>query len=167
MKKLFISVVAAATVCGTVAAPAQAAPVPAPAPGGPGPIITYVYIGPSTSMKTHREYRITVRDGVATIRVGNYSSVWGTAPPTATETATLDATTWRALSANVDALPRAAAGQPCPGAAQHRVEYAIGKAKPRVTLAYTCATGGAGDVRALKAYIAPVEAKFDMDRLLA
>ncbi|CAM4022323.1 hypothetical protein TSST111916_18475 [Tsukamurella strandjordii] len=97
---------------------------------------------------------------------GSYGTVDRTEKPTATDSKRLDYPTIRALVQNAGSLPPSATGAPCPGASTYKVKYEIGKAAPRETVAYTCAMGDAGNVDALKRYIAPVESKFDMQSLL-
>lgn len=165
MKSAFATVLAAAAAV-ALAAPAAAAPTPTP-PVPTGPKVTYTFIGPSTAPNYHREYTIVVHDSNATILAGSYGTVDRSQKPTATDSKRLDYPAIRALVQGAGSLPAPATGTPCPGASTYRVKYEIGKAAPRETVAYTCALGNAGDVDALKRYIAPVEAKFDMPRLLA
>lgn len=170
MKSAFATVLAGAAAL-AVAVPAAAAPSPNPAPTPPvphpaGPKVTYSYIGPSTAPDYHREYSIVVHDSNATVLAGGYGTVDRSEKPTATDSKRLDYPTIRALVQSAGSLPPSATGTPCPGASTYRVKYEIGKAAPRETVAYSCAIGDAGNVEALKRYIAPVESKFDMERLL-
>ncbi|GAA1080914.1 hypothetical protein [Tsukamurella spumae] len=149
MKKLLV-----ATACAALLP--FAAPVAAD-PGTSGPTVTYSYVGPSTAPQYHVEYVITVRGGVATAKVGGYGTVDGTEKPAKTETKRLDRATQRALVQAAPSIPAPATGAPCPGAATSRLTYEIGRAAPRMTVAYTCASGDPGRLAAIRAYIAPVE----------
>jgi len=152
----FVIGAACAAVLLPFATPAQAEPDVA------GPTVTYSYVGPSTAPEYHTEYLIEVRDGVATAKVGSYGTVDGTAKPTTTQTKKLDYPTRRALVQTAPSIPASVTGTPCPGASTHRLTYAIGRSAPKKTVAYSCATGSAGDVAAVKAYIAPVEKQLDV-----
>lgn len=155
MKKIAIGVACAAALL-PFAAPAQAEP------GAAGPTVTYSYVGPATAPEHHTEYVIEVRSGVATAKVGGYGTVDGTAKPARTQTTKLDYPARKALVQTAPSIPLSATGTPCPGASTHRLSYTIGRSAPRTAVAYSCALGNAGDVAAIKAYIAPVEKRLDV-----
>ena len=152
MKKLLVAAACAAVLA--LAAPAAADP------GTAGPTVTYSYVGPSTAPEYHVEYVITVRDGVATAKVGGYGTVDGTAKPAKTETKRLDYATQRALVQTAPSIPAPATGTPCPGASTTRLTYRAVGAAPRSTVAYSCASGDRGDAAAISRYTAPVDNLF-------
>lgn len=155
MKKLLAGV-ACATLPLVTVAPVRAEP------DAGSPTVSYSYVGPSTAPEYHIEYVITVRGGVATAKVGGYGTVDGTAKPAKTETKRLDYATQRALVQTAPSIPAPATGAPCPGASTSRLTYEFGRAAPRKTVAYSCASGDPGRIAAIKAYIAPVEKQFDV-----
>lgn len=152
----FVIGAACAAVLLPFAAPAQAEPDAA------GPTVIYSYVGPATAPEYHTEYLIEVRSGVATAKVGGYGTVDGTARPEKTQTKQLDYPTRRALVQTAPSIPASATGTPCPGASTHRLSYAIGRSAQQKTVAYSCASGNAGDRAAVKAYITPVEKQLDV-----
>ncbi len=162
MNKLAAGVVCAALLL-PLAVPAHAVPG-APGRGYTGPTVTYSYVGPSTAPQYHIEYVIVVRNGVATAKVGGYGTVDGTEKPAKTQTKKLDYPAQRALVQFAPSIPAPATGTTCPGAATHRLTYESAGAAPTRTVAYTCAVppGSAGDLAAVKQYIAPVEKQLDV-----
>ncbi|GED98832.1 hypothetical protein [Gordonia crocea] len=127
--------------------------------------ITYSFVGSSVAPAYHTEYRIDVRDGRATIRVGSYGTVDETESPRATESKKISDKQWRSLIGGLDRLPSSADAKGCTGGSTFRVTAADEAKTLLDTTVYACGDANQAKADALADFIKPVSSMFDIEAL--
>lgn len=129
--------------------------------------VDYTYVGSSTAPQYHREYRIVVAGGSATISVGTYGTVDGSTPPIRTETKPVDAARWKQLTDRVDELPdhSSTATNGCTGGSTYGVTINANGKQRLATSVYACGADHDAKAKPFTDFIAPVESLFDMASL--
>lgn len=130
--------------------------------------VTYTFVGASTPPQYHKEYRIDVVHGRATIRVGGYGTVDGTAAPKHTVTATVGAAAWNDMTDRLNELPtRDHTADGCTGGSTFEVTVTTDGRRLAHSQAYACGSEFDAVAAPFTQFIAPIEGLFDMSRLLS